>query len=160
MRRFATGLLLGLVLGVAAGLAGGLYALPLLDRSPGGHQDIPTPRGTLVGQGRFGQADPQDHDHWGSGGFLLYENQLRLGPDFAVSPGPKYHLYLVPEAELSPDSPVYRMMFIDLGPLKEFAGAQTYPVPAGLDLREYPSLAVWSEQLQELISPAPVRLED
>jgi hypothetical protein len=82
---------------------------------------------------------------------------VRLGEDFAVGPGPKYHLYLVPSKGVDPDTQVDESMFVDLGPLHAFAGAQEYPIPAGVDVADFGSLAVWSEQLNVLISPAELR---
>ena len=158
MQGLIRGLFLGAMLGGALGLGAGIAAFPSLVGLP--TDVVPThepPRGPPAGQGSFGQADPQDPRLWGAGGFSLYEGLLRLHDDFEVAPGPKYHLYLVPEPDIGRDSPVYDRMFIDLGPLRGFAGRQDYPIPAGVDVRLYPSVVIWSEQFQGLVSPGPVR---
>jgi len=80
-----------------------------------------------------------------------------LEPDFEVGAGPRYHLYLVPDAEVTPDTRVEETMFVDLGPLRAFAGTQTYSIPKGTDLRDYKTLVVWCEQFNLLISPAKLR---
>ncbi|MGD2083150.1 MAG: DM13 domain-containing protein [Chromatiales bacterium] len=161
MKGLIRGLVLGAVLGGTLGVAVGIVAFPTLVGTPAAVGDPDErPRGALVGHGAFAQADPQDPEHWGAGTFRLYEGLLRLNGDFEVAPGPKYHLYLCPDADIGPHTPVYDSMFIDLGPLRAFAGSQAYPVPAGVDAARYPSVVVWSEQLQELISPAGVRPVD
>lgn len=51
-------------------------------------------------------------------------------------------------------------MFVDLGGLRSFKGSQRYPIPAGVDLKNYPSVVIWCERFSVLISPAdlvPVR---
>jgi len=74
--------------------------------------------------------------------------------DFEVGPGPKYHVYLVPEAEVLASTNVAKTMFIDLGRLRAFKGSQNYDVPAGVDATKYGSVVVWCEQFGVLISPA------
>ena len=148
-------LLLAVLLGAAGGLAVGLFAYPLLQPPPQPEvvveDDDPGP---LRAMGAFSQLDAQDRSHWGAGGVRLFEREIRLGDDFEVAPGPKYHLYLVPIAGVDPDTRVEESMFVDLGPLSDFAGAQEYRVPTGLRLEDYPSLVVWCEQLNQLVSVA------
>ncbi len=45
-------------------------------------------------------------------------------------------------------------MFIDLGKLRAFQGSQKYPVPAGVNLKNYPGVVIWCAQFGVLISPA------
>ncbi len=45
-------------------------------------------------------------------------------------------------------------MFVDLGGLRAFKGSQRYPIPAGVDLKNYPSVVIWCERFSVLISPA------
>jgi hypothetical protein len=45
-------------------------------------------------------------------------------------------------------------MFVDLGRLRAFKGSQKYPIPAGVDLTNYPSVVIWCAQFGVLISPA------
>ncbi len=155
-RTAIAGVLVGALLGGIAGFAVGLLVhpyLPLsLSQSEGSSAQSDT--GALRATGAFVQADPGDRLHYGSGRATVYERLVRLGEDFAVGPGPKYHLYLVPAKGLDPDTRIEEGMFVDLGPLRDFAGGQDYSIPAGVDLADFGALAVWSEQLNVLISPA------
>ncbi len=45
-------------------------------------------------------------------------------------------------------------MYVDLGGLRAFKGSQRYPIPAGVDLKNYPSVVIWCERFSVLISPA------
>src|SRR5262245_12495762 len=53
-----------------------------------------------VATGSFIQVDPQDAAHRGSGKVMLNERSVQLGDDFEVGPGPGFHVYLVPKAEI------------------------------------------------------------
>ena len=92
--------------------------------------------------------------HFGEGGVTVYANTVFLEPDFRVGPGPKYHVYLVPRQTVRASGDVRDCMFIDLGRLRAFEGSQNYPIPAGVDLKAYPSVVIWCEQFGVLISPA------
>ncbi|MNC93425.1 Electron transfer DM13 [compost metagenome] len=87
----------------------------------------------------------------------MYENLVHLEADFEVGPGPKFHVYLVPEKNVIPSTNVARTMYIDLGRLKAFKGSQNYPVPGGVDLAQYGSVVIWCEQFGVLISPAALK---
>jgi hypothetical protein len=83
-----------------------------------------------------------------------------LDADFEVGPGPAFHVYLVPNANIRTATAVKDSMFVDLGGLRAFRGSQRYPIPAGVDLKNYPSVVIWCERFSVLISPAdlvPVR---
>ncbi|MGE0801234.1 MAG: DM13 domain-containing protein [Lautropia sp.] len=110
--------------------------------------------GELVARGTFIHANPSDPIHYGKGGVAVYARLLHLETDFEVGPGPKYHVYLVPEADVQPSTDVARSMFVDLGRLRAFKGGQHYPIPAGIDLARYRSVVIWCEQFGVLISPA------
>ncbi len=150
--------LAGALLGGLAGLATGLLVYPHLplSRSDGGQFQAAAP-GALRAAAAFVQADPNDRLRYGTGSASVFERLVRLEEDFAVGPGPKYHLYLAPSKDLDPDTRVEESMFVDLGPLRAFAGAQEYPIPAGVDIADFGSLVIWSEQLNVLISPAELR---
>lgn len=79
---------------------------------------------------------------------------LHLEQDFGVGPGPKFHVYLVPEANITSSTKVANAMFVDLGRLKAFKGSQNYPLPAGLKISDYKSVVIWCEHFSVLISPA------
>jgi hypothetical protein len=40
------------------------------------------------------------------------------------------------------------------GRLRAFEGSQRYTIPAGVDLKSYPSVVIWCERFGVLISPA------
>ena len=50
-------------------------------------------------------------------------------------------------------------MFVDLGKLRAFQGSQKYPIPAGVDLKKFPSVVIWCAQFDVLISPADLAFE-
>jgi len=151
-------LLIGLLIGAGLGGVGGFFAYPFVAaRNSGQTAGAAVDQGgVLRAAGRFTQADPADRIRYGSGALSVYDNRVELGEDFAVGPGPKYHLYLVPQRGIDPDTRVEETMFVDLGPLKSFSGAQTYAIPAGVAVGDYASAVVWCEQFNTLISPAPL----
>jgi hypothetical protein len=158
MKHLTVGLLLGGILGSIAGFAAGIFSSPLLF-SPSALDEQVSDVGhrTEVAKGTFVHADPSDPIHYGSGGVTLYGDLLHLDQDFEVGPGPKYQVYLVPEADITPDTRVEETMFVDLGRLKAFAGGQNYRIPLGLDLADYRSVVIWCEQFNVLISPAQLQ---
>jgi hypothetical protein len=155
MKNLSVGLLIGAILGSIVGFAAGIFYFPFLF-PPAEVNEVVTDSGNreVVAMGTFVHADPSDPIHYGSGGVTLYGNLLHLEQDFEVGPGPKYHVYLVPEADITPDTRVEETMFVDLGRLKAFTGGQNYPIPKGLDLADYKSVVIWCEQFNVLISPA------
>lgn len=155
MKKPTSGLLIGAVLGTIAGFSAGIASFPLLFSSQTGDEAASVVRGgTRVATGTFIHADPADPMHYGSGGVTLYENLVHLEQDFEVGAGPKFHVYLVPDADITPDTRVEETMFVDLGHLKAFVGSQGYPIPLGVDLADYKSVVIWCEQLNLLISSA------
>jgi hypothetical protein len=155
MKSLIAGFLVGALLGGAAGFGAGIFYFPFLFPPAPVNEEVDDEASrVLAATGRFIHADPDDPIHYGSGGARLYADLLHLEADFQVGPGPKYHVYLVPDANVTPDTRVEETMFVDLGRLKAFSGSQNYPLPAGLDLREYGSVVVWCEQFNVLISPA------
>jgi len=107
-----------------------------------------------VATGTFIHANPSDPVHWGRGKVSVYERAVFLENDFEVGPGPKYYVYLVPKAGIRKEADVKDTMFVDLGRLRAFKGSQRYPIPAGVDLKNYPSVVIWCEAFGVLISPA------
>lgn len=149
----------GGALGATAGFAAGIFVYPyifLADIVATEKVEDAAQRRVLA-QGTFIHANPSDPIHYGRGGVTVYEGVLHLGSDFEVGPGPKFHVYLVPEKDVTPDTPVAKTMYVDLGRLKAFKGSQNYPVPAGVDVTRYGSVVIWCEQFGVLISPAALR---
>jgi len=126
---------------------------------PAAEQLSEADRAALVGTGDFIHANPSDPVHWGRGKVGVYQNAVFLEPDFEVGPGPKYHVYLVPNAKVRDEAQVKGSMFVDLGRLRAFKGSQRYAVPAGVDLKKYASVVIWCEQFGVLISPADLAFQ-
>ena len=160
MKRLAIGLVAGAVLGSLAGFAAGIFYFPFLF-PPAPVDEAVTDEGSrrLLATANFVHADPRDPIHYGSGSLRLFDDLLHLEADFEVGPGPKYHVYLVPEAPVTPDSRVEETMFVDLGRLKAFTGSQNYPIPAGANPSDYGSVVVWCEHFNVLISPAALKFQ-
>ena len=161
MRRFWRGLLiflLGGLLGTGLGFALGIFFFPyLFPPPPAVEQLTEADRSPLVANGTFIHADPSDPVHYGSGKVSVYEKTVFLESDFKVGPGPKYHVYLVPKAGVRKAEDVKGSKFVDLGRLRAFEGSQRYAIPAGVDLKQYPSVVIWCEAFGVLISPADLK---
>jgi hypothetical protein len=150
---------IGGVLGGVGGFALGVFVYPYLflaDIVATDQVDNPAAR-KLVASGAFIHANPSDPIHYGRGKVSVFQDLLHLENDFEVGPGPKFHVYLVPEQNVVPSTNVARTMYVDLGRLKAFKGSQNYPIPAGIDLARYPSVVIWCEQFGVLISPAALK---
>jgi hypothetical protein len=158
MRGFWRGLfifVIGGILGTGFGLALGFFLFPFVFPPPPASEQLSeTDRANLVATGTFIHANPSDPIHHGRGKVSVYERTVFLEPDFEVGPGPAYHVYLVPKANIRQSSDLGEAMYVDLGRLRAFKGSQRYPVPSGVNLRDYPSVIVWCERFSVLISPA------
>jgi len=159
-RSYVVTFLIGAILGLAGGAVLGVFAYPYVfiptDRVAREKVDKPPANveRKVLARGTFVQPAPPDPLHYGKGRVTLYDALLSLEADFEVGPGPNYHVYLVPEAEVLASTNVAKTMFIDLGRLRAFKGSQNYDVPAGVDATKYGSVVVWCEQFGVLISPA------
>jgi len=148
----------GGVLGTAFGVALGFFLFPyVFPPPPAAEQLTEADRSALVADGTFIHANPSDPIHWGRGKVSVYEKTVFLESDFEVGPGPKYHVYLVPKTSVRTNADMNGVMFVDLGRLRAFKGSQRYPIPAGVNLRDYPSVIIWCEQFGVLISPADLK---
>jgi electron transfer DM13 len=142
--------------GIAAGFALGIFVYPYLflaDIVAAETVDQAATRKVLA-RGSFVHANPSDPIHYGKGRVTIFDGLLHLEADFEVGPGPKFHVYLVPEKDVVPSTRVGKTMYVDLGRLKAFKGSQNYPVPGGVDVARYGSVVIWCEQFGVLISPA------
>lgn len=159
MKNFIVGFLIGGILGVVGGFAAGIFVFPYLFPPPPVNEVVDNKASReLVATGTFKHANPSDPVHYGRGRVSVYRNLLHLEADFQVGPGPKFHVYLVPEANVTPDTRVQETMYVDLGRLKAFSGGQNYRIPAGVDIEKYKSVVIWCEQFNVLISPAALEL--
>jgi hypothetical protein len=170
MRKFWRGFaifFLGGVLGTGFGIALGFFFFPYVFPPPPAMEQLtqadvatlaprgpPKPAVAPVATGAFIHANPSDPVHWGRGKVSVYERTVFLEPDFEVGPGPAFHVYLVPNANVRNAAAVNDAMFIDLGRLRAFKGSQRYVIPAGIDLKNYPSVVIWCERFGVLISPS------
>jgi hypothetical protein len=159
MRKSIVILIVGALLGSAAGFALGIFFYPyifLADIVASDQVDNKSAR-KIVATGTFIHANPGDPIHYGKGKVTAYQDLVHLEGDFEVGPGPKFHVYLVPEKNVIPSTNVSRTMFVDLGRLKAFKGSQNYDIPAGVDVAKYDSAVIWCEQFSVLISPAALK---
>jgi hypothetical protein len=158
MRAFWRGLaifFLGGIFGTALGVALGFFFFPFVFPPPTATEQLTeADRSPLVATGTFIHANPSDPIHYGKGKVSVYQRTVFLEADFEVGPGPAFHVYLVPNANIRTATAVKDSMFVDLGGLRAFKGSQRYPIPAGVDLKNYPSVVIWCERFSVLISPA------
>lgn len=158
MKRIWRGLavfLFGGVVGTGFGVALGFFLFPYVFPPPPATESLTkADRSTLIATGTFLHANPSDPIHWGKGKVSVYEKVVYLESDFAVGPGPAYHVYLAPKAAIRSSADLDEAMYVDLGGLRAFEGSQRYPIPDGVDVAEYPSVVIWCERFSVLISPA------
>ena len=158
MRRFWRAILIflfGGIVGTGFGVALGFFLFPFVfPPPPAAEQLSEADRAQLVATGTFIHANPSDPIHYGKGKVSVYARAVFLESDFEVGPGPKYHVYLVPNASVRNEAAVKDAMFVDLGRLRSFKGSQRYSIPAGVDLKNFQSVVIWCEAFSVLISPA------
>ena len=143
------------MLGTGFGVALGFFFFPYVFPPPPAAESLTeADRAKLAATGTFIHANPSDPVHWGRGKVSVYERAVFLEPDFEVGPGPAFHVLLVPKAQVRSSADVKDLMYVDLGGLRAFKGSQRYPIPAGVDLKSYPSVVIWCERFSVLISPA------
>jgi hypothetical protein len=147
--------LLGGVLGTGFGVALGFFFFPFVFPPPAANESLSeADRSALVATGTFIHANPSDPVHHGKGRVSVYERAVFLENDFEVGPGPAFHVYLVPRPMIRANGDLKEQMYVDLGGLRAFKGSQRYPIPAGVDLKNYPSVIIWCQAFSVLISPA------
>lgn len=157
MQRLVIGLFVGAVVGTGFGFALGILVFPYLFPPPEVNEPLAdAAEREVLARATFIHANPSDPIHYGRGTATIYADLVRLEADFEVGPGPKFHVYLVPLTEVTPQTEVDSTMFVDLGRLKAFSGSQNYPVPMGTDLADFGSVVIWCEQFNVLITPAAI----
>jgi hypothetical protein len=150
--------LFGGILGTAFGVALGFFFFPYVFPPPPATERLTeADRSALIATGTFIHANTADPIHWGKGKVSVYERTVFLEPDFEVGPGPAFHVYLVPKASIRTNADMTGVMYVDLGRLRAFKGSQRYAIPAGVNLKDYPSVIVWCERFSVLISPADLK---
>jgi len=162
MRKFWRGFiifLIGGVFGTGFGVALGFFFFPFVFPPPPAAETLAElERTQLVATGTFIHANPSDPVHWGKGRVSVTERAVFLESDFEVGPGPAFHVYLVPKASIRTAADLTGVKHVDLGGLRAFKGSQRYALPAGVDLKDYPSVIIWCEAFSVLISPADLQL--
>jgi len=150
---------LGGVLGTGFGVALGFFIFPYVFPPPTAAEQLAdAEHSKLVASGTFIHANPSYPVHYGRGRVSIYEHTVFLEPDFEVGPGPAFHVYLVPKASIRSTSELKDVMVVDLGGLRAFKGSQQYAIPAGVNLKDYPTVMIWCERFGVLISPADLTL--
>lgn len=158
MWRLVSVFLFGGVIGTGFGVAVGFFLFPYVFPPPEVNEQLTAAEKTTVaGAGTFIHADPSDPIHYGKGKVTVYPKTVFIHEDFEVGPGPKFHVYLVPKEKIRSSGDVSGTMFVDLGRLKSFSGSQKYTIPDGIDLSKFPSVVIWCEQFNVLISPADIK---
>ncbi len=157
--RYLITFLFGGILGGAAGVALGFFLFPYVFPPPPATEELQSVQTDKVAEGVFIHANPSDPIHYGSGGVSVYSDTVFLHEDFEVGPGPDYHVYLVPKASVRSSGDLGTAMYVDLGRLKAFQGSQNYTIPAGVDLKQYPTVLIWCQKFSVLISPADLNFE-
>ncbi len=156
MRAAILGVIVGGLIGSGLGFVIGIFAYPYIFLADivAAEEVRDLESRMVVAKGTFIHANPSDPVHYGKGAVTVYQDVVHLEQDFEVGPRPKFHVYLVPKTPVTPDDEVAASMYIDLGRLRAFKGSQVFPIPAGVDLVNYPSVVVWCERFGVLISPA------
>lgn len=155
MLRLIGAFVVGGLIGAGVGFAGGIFAYPYIFLADiVGTDTVDTATRQEVARGAFVHVNPSDPIHYGQGQVTVYDDLVHLEEDFEVGPGPAFHVYLVPAAEVRAAADVESSMYVDLGRLRAFKGSQNYPIPAGVDLSDYGSVVIWCERFGVLISPA------
>lgn len=159
--KYAATLFVGGVIGACVGFAIGIFVYPyiFLADVTANEQVIGLENKSVVATGTFIHADKSDPVHYGQGMVTVYNDAVHLGGDFEVGPGPAFHVYLVPKADILRSADLKDQMYVDLGRLRAFKGSQVYAIPAGVDLRKYGSVIVWCEAFGVLISPATLTFQ-
>ena len=160
MRRWIFAFFVGGILGTAFGVAVGFFIFPYVFHRPlrwkcslQTSKLTLSPRGPSFMQIRWTPSITEGEN------VTVYEKLVFLEEDFEVGPGPAFHVYLAPNAQIRTSSDVKETMYIDLGKLRAFRGSQNYPIPEGVDLKNYPSVVIWCAEFGVLISPADLAFE-
>ena len=147
--------MLGGLIGAGVGFAGGIFAYPYIFLADiVGTDTVDTAARQEVARGTFIHVNPADPIPYGQGNVTVYADLVHLQDDFEVGPGPAFHVYLVPEADVREEADVESSMYVDLGRLRAFKGSRNYPIPAGIDLADFGSVVIWCDRFGVLISPA------
>jgi hypothetical protein len=151
--------IVGGVLGVSAGFMLGVFFYPFIFLADITAMEKVSGRAgkQVVAEGRFVHANPSDPVHYGKGRTTVFAGLVHLEPDFEVGPGPRFHVYLSPKADVKSNGDFDEAKSLDLGRLKAFKGSQSYPIPAGTNIKGYKSIVIWCKAFSVLVSPATLK---
>ncbi|MDJ0858127.1 MAG: DM13 domain-containing protein [Dinoroseobacter sp.] len=142
---------------VAIGFAAGIYFLPILTAPPAPDAALLEERAqeAMFNAELTRELRGSDRLHWGEGMISLTETQIvHQG---ALSPGPDYKLYLVPEfVEHEDEFEPIKETALRIGDVKTFDGF-ILDVPADVDLEAYNTVLIWCEAFSEFITAAQYR---
>ena len=130
MWRWLTVFLLGGLLGTGFGVALGFFLFPFVFPPPEAMERLTQAEASkLVARGDVHSRQSERPVHYGKGGVSIYQNVVFLHDDFEVGPGPAFHVYLVPNANIRDAGQVTGTMFVDLGGLRAFKGSRNMRSP-------------------------------
>jgi len=151
-------LLLGSHTGMLAlGFALGIYVLPILiaPESPDQAELSAAAEGAQYEVTLTRDLKGSDFLHWGEGTISLMPR--RIVHEGALSPGPDYKLYLVPEyVEDEAGFEAVRDGAVQIGDIKSFDGFIA-DVPDTVRLEDYTTVLIWCESFSEFITAAKYR---
>ena len=142
---------------LAVGFALGIYFLPILTAPEGPDQATlsASAEGAMFEATFTRDLKGSDRLHWGEGSVSLTDTQVvHMG---ALSPGPDYMVYLVPEfVEDEASFEAIKDVSARIGPVKTFDGF-ILDLPDGVDPAAYTTVLVWCEAFGEFITAAKYR---
>lgn len=142
---------------VAIGFAAGIYFLPILTAPPSPDAAMLEERAqaAMFNADLTRELRGSDRLHWGEGTISLTETQVvHQG---ALSPGPDYKLYLVPQfVEHEDEFEPLKEESLRIGDVKTFDGF-ILDMPADVDLEAYNTVLIWCEAFSEFITAAQYR---
>ncbi|MEL6201997.1 MAG: DM13 domain-containing protein [Pseudomonadota bacterium] len=145
----------GLVFAIGFGL--GVYLLPILTAPPSvDRQVLAESAQDATYQVEFTRdLAGSDFLHWGEGSVSISNSMVVH--DGALSPGPDYKLYLVPEfVEDEAGFEALKGQSLQVGDIKTFDGF-IVDLPAEADIEAYNTVLVWCEAFGEFITAAKYR---
>ncbi|MGE0745609.1 MAG: DM13 domain-containing protein [Rhodospirillales bacterium] len=165
LRRYLLVAIAAGLLGGIAGFATGIFVYPFWFLNDVAMETVADRAAkTAVAGGTFIHPDPNDPVHWGRGTVSVLAGRdsrvVHLGADFAVGPGPRFHVYLADRADVQSAADFRAAAMTDLGRLRAFQGSQVYDIPAGVDLARAKSVVIWCKEFGVLISPATLKPAD
>ena len=145
----------GGAVGTIFGVALGFFIFPYVFPPPPAFEQLTeADRSPLKASGTFIHANPSDPVHYGMGRVSVFDDTVRLEPDFVVGPGPKYKVLLHSARGIRSAADIHAASYVDLGPLRAFKGSQNYTIPADVKVGDFQSVVIWCEAFDVLISPA------